>query len=556
MYALLGLWAAASIFALIAFFERPSWKRAVALGAINAAGLWTQYAFPFVMIAQGIVAAGWMVKTLNRKDRSLVGAHGGAPIGILLRVLLLYMSANLLAILIYLPWLPTAWGQITTWPNTGDPLPMAESLNVILNWFAFGITSPNAPLSIVVLMLVLGLLVFRGGNHQSRGWWAMLIPVLLCVVPTGIFLASGLFREANLKFLLPAQIGFALWLARGVWMLYTLPDYLRKREQRDLTADKAESTPSLYTGRGQYLRSKLRGGGALSAVQRNAARLAAVGSLIWLIGYQWGGVTRLYDDPAYQRADYRRIAAQLSDQAGANDAIILDAPNQEEVFSYYYRGDTPVYPLPPGLGGSDDETRSAVEQILAEHDRIFAVFWGEAERDPNRVVEVMLDQNAYGIDDTWIGDVRIARYAAEDGLTITMQSEAVFGNVIALDTIGLSSEAVTTGDVLQVQLHWVALQPLTTRYKAFVQLLNPDGTLAAQHDSEPVNGTGITTDWQVGETVIDNHGLLIPPDLASGEYTLIVGLYDTAEPYARLSVTGSETNPERDALVVTTITVE
>ena len=38
------------------------------------------------------------------------------------------------------------------------------------------------------------------------------------------------------------------------------------------------------------------------------------------------------------------------------DAIILDAPNQIEVFSYYYDGPAPVYGLPRGLGGDDAQT--------------------------------------------------------------------------------------------------------------------------------------------------------------------------------------------------------
>ncbi|MGV2435131.1 MAG UNVERIFIED_CONTAM: hypothetical protein LVT10_09880 [Anaerolineae bacterium] len=46
-----------------------------------------------------------------------------------------------------------------------------------------------------------------------------------------------------------------------------------------------------------------------------------------------------------------------------------------------------------------------------EVDTLFAVLWGEAERDPNRVVETVLDQIAFEVGDAWFGDVRLARYA-------------------------------------------------------------------------------------------------------------------------------------------------
>ena len=55
MYALLALWGAAGFWALIRFCERPTGRRALVLGVINAAGLWTQYAYPFLMLAQGVI---------------------------------------------------------------------------------------------------------------------------------------------------------------------------------------------------------------------------------------------------------------------------------------------------------------------------------------------------------------------------------------------------------------------------------------------------------------------------------------------------------------------
>src|SRR5262249_53734529 len=48
MYALLALWSAASFWALAGLLRRPSSRWALALALFNAAGLWTQYAFPFV----------------------------------------------------------------------------------------------------------------------------------------------------------------------------------------------------------------------------------------------------------------------------------------------------------------------------------------------------------------------------------------------------------------------------------------------------------------------------------------------------------------------------
>jgi hypothetical protein len=56
----------------------------------------------------------------------------------------------------------------------------------------------------------------------------------------------------------------------------------------------------------------------------------------------------------------------------------------------------------------------------------------------------------------------------------------------------------------------------------------------AQRDSEPNNNTALTNLWQVGETVQDNHAILLPSHLSTGDYRLIVGMYDINDASARL----------------------
>jgi hypothetical protein len=81
----------------------------------------------------------------------------------------------------------------------------------------------------------------------------------------------------------------------------------------------------------------------------------------------------------------------------------------------------------------------------------------------------------------------------------------------------------------------------------FLQLLDANGVLAAQRDSEPGGGLALTTTWTPETVVRDPHALLmaVPP----GEYTLIVGLYELDAPSLRLPVNGG------DYLVLATITV-
>jgi len=506
MYALLALWAAASLWALIALTlndsPRARTRAAVALALFNAAGLWTQYVYPALILAQGVLFVLWMLARARNRQ---------AFVPTLAR----YVVANVVTIALFAAWIPTAWAQLTTWPNTGEPPLLGEQLAVMGSYLTLGISAPYAAYSVpIVFVLLFGLLIV---GHDSRGRltaWRMLVPVVWTLTLAGGFVALGLFRDANLKFLLPIQAGFALWTARGLWVVWHLP----VTETR--------------------------------ALVRPLPKIAAVSGAALLTLNLVSALPPLYSAPEYQRDDYRAIVAAIQTDARPDKAVILNAPGQREAFEYYARGTLHTVPLPIGMTVDADATTRALESLLAENTRLYAVLWGTDERDPDGLVEQLLDTRAFEIDDRWYGRVRLVRYATDRDAGTPTESGARFGDSITLQDYALSGESVAAGDALLVRLTWVTDAPLTTRYKVFVQLLNPDGTLAAQRDAEPVGGLSPTITWATGQPVRDNHALLIPQALRAGEgYTLIVGLYDARNPAARLAV------DDGDALTLARVTV-
>lgn len=496
MYAQLGLWAAAALWCFAGFLREPGWKWALPLALANAAGLWTQYAYAFVMLAQG--AAFVVIHLTAAAQRATSSRHMETGLGGEVRRWRIYILANLLTVALYLPWLPIAWGQITTWPSTGQPTPLAEGLGTIIGWLMLGSAYTAADpswVAVALILMALGLRVRPGHAEEGRG---VLLVALWTALPVSVFLALELYRPANLKFLLPAQVGCALWMARGAAVLWALDTDSR------------------------------------SPLARALPRMAAALGVLGLAVTMWSALGPLYHDPAFQRADYRGIAARITAISGPDDAIILDAPNQEEVFRYYYRGDLPIYPLPAGLGGDDVAARAATQQVIDDHSAVFVIYWGEAERDPNRVIESTLASAAYEAESDWYGDVRLVRYITPAELPDITESGARFGNHITLTGYALSSTSARPGGALQLWLDWRTNAPLPTRYKVTVQLLDSDGTLVAQRDSEPGGGLALTTTWQPGETVTDRHALIIPDNLPPAQYALIIGLYDIDDPQSRL----------------------
>src|SRR5690606_15849340 len=114
------------------------------------------------------------------------------------------------------------------------------------------------------------------------------------------------------------QVGVALWFGRGVWMLWTGHALTVRSRLRRLTG----------RGDGEGLAGR--------DVIRFGMRLAALVSLLWMLTVLSEGLGALRTSESFRRADYRSIAADIMSSLRSGDAVILDAPNQQEVFGYYF----------------------------------------------------------------------------------------------------------------------------------------------------------------------------------------------------------------------------
>jgi hypothetical protein len=107
-------------------------------------------------------------------------------------------------------------------------------------------------------------------------------------------------------------------------------------------------------------------------------------------------------------------------------------------------------------------------------------------------------------------------------------NDALFGGSLLLKGHSIQPNGVVPqeDETLTLQLWWQALAPVDTDYTVFVHLLDTSGSIVAQGDGVPVDGRYPTSAWEVGESIIDPHSLILPPNLPDGEYRLVVGLYN------------------------------
>ena len=104
---------------------------------------------------------------------------------------------------------------------------------------------------------------------------------------------------------------------------------------------------------------------------------------------------------------------------------------------------------------------------------------------------------------------------------------ATFDDLAEFLGYDLKADSIAADRPLDLTLYWRTLnvEPITTTYTVFAQLIAPDGHLVAQHDAPPYPST---TAWVPGEIISDRHTLKIVDPTYRGPVTLIVGWYNSA----------------------------
>lgn len=467
MYALAAALGAACF--LLAGRYAASGERRHAVGYVltAAAGLYTHYSFAFVLIAVNLAALSAPIA-------------GRAP-----RPRLRWLALQLGALLLFVPWLPTAVRQVTSWPAAREPVSFVEAFFGSAAWALLGGTADRAA-RLAGLVGLAGLFVTANWRRKQS-----IVVLVWLFTPVGLMAGLGLYTESFAKFLIVAAPAMCLLL-------------------------------------GNHVGGRVVPG--LTAAQRRGVALMALffGGLTGLA--MSASLRNLYFDPAYARDDYRAIARLVQAGARPGDAVILNAPNQWEVFTYYHRSGAQVYPLPRTRPLDPQSTAAELEQIAARHDRLYVLWWGEAQADPARFVEDWLNTHAFKALDAWYGSVRLSIYALSTPAAAVAPSGARFGEAIRLEGYSLVASTLAPGDILQLTLFWRAEATPAARYKVFVHVTAaPDAPPVAQQDGEPGGGLRLTTAWLPGEQIADNHGVLLPPDMPPGEYQLAVGLYNVLD---------------------------
>lgn len=435
-------------------------------------------------------------------------------------------------VLIYTPWaLSVASFLLAHSKDWIRPVGLLAMLRQVLVVYSLGVTVPG------VLGLVLSLpfvLLFLLGLLTS--WWeewrsGLVLSLYLGLPLLGVFFISlqrPIFHERYLILIVPAYL---VTLAKGISAVRSFP-----------------IVTSFVKARLSSLTLRLPMAVSLA--------LLVVSSLYSLFNY--------FYVPQYVKSPPWPALAHLIEETGQEgDVIIYNYPDPSPV--YYNDGRLPILLLPTDFPLDVKGTTDSLNQLLADNRRIWLVPHKADNWDADGFVETWLDRHADKVRQEAIDSLRLNLYLTPQTFLGLMQSvEADFGHQVrllgyrlggdemAVDAYSLKMEP---GQVLPLTLYWQATASMEVDYTVFTHLLQEGNGLWGQKDNQPVGGSYPTSQWTVGEMVVDKYDILVSSEAPKGKYLLEVGLYDlvTGE---RLPVLDQEGQVMDDRVILVELEIE
>jgi hypothetical protein len=530
MYSMSLALTTASTWLMIGWLQRQRRSWAIAYTVVSWLALHTHYFSVFVLVAQNlfVLTRLFLIPVVKTLVFLLLEKRLKSLLQLPMRFTLInWLTLQATIAFFYGPWLLRVQGTLTNYHGNGDSPGMGDMVRRAGSVFLVGESVPA----------------------EQQLWWALLAGALLiwggvCLVRAG---ANGQRTLLLLSFYLGVPL-LATW-----WSAMQRPIF----NERYLVAAAPPFYLLLAVGLGQS--GWLAGWGARrlkpasatqSALKRTGLRaVIVVGVWLVLVLGLVLSLQRHYSDPVYSKTrGWRTLAATLVQwSAGLPPEKVRLAQNfPDPTLWYYYRGDVTHLVLPPG---AKDEAgaRAAVQGLrTAGVERVLLPLQPAINWDDRGIAAGTLATAYQLLYEAPIGVWPVQLYVAPP--TNLMPVDVAFQNGMKLVGIATQPATMTSGNVLAVALDWQGNgATLSGTEKVFVQLLNSAGQLVAQ-DDRPLS---LLTKQPIMSSLA-LYGILLPVTLPPGDYQLIAGLYDPAQPGAPRVLTTADV----DHTVIKTIPVE
>ncbi len=101
-------------------------------------------------------------------------------------------------------------------------------------------------------------------------------------------------------------------------------------------------------------------------------------------------------------------------------------------------------------------------------------------------------------------------------------------NKVVLIGYDVDKTDLRPGEAIRLTLYWRTGGKMGTDYTVFTHLIDEEGNIRGQMDSQPLEGDYPTSFWDIGEVIEDEYILAINESAPAGAYRLEVGMYELA----------------------------
>ncbi|MFQ5610655.1 MAG: glycosyltransferase family 39 protein [Anaerolineae bacterium] len=491
---------------------------------VAAAGLYALYYFAFLLIALNLFTGVYLLsQRASRRD------------------VLPWALAQFAVVVLYVPWLPTAWRQATNPPVPPWRSFIPPGRVLVESWTALSL----------------------GESVQPGQVWPILL-IFLTLFATGILATRRLrLAAANPGLRLPLWPLLVLYTFGSLLLIYGLSVLTPLYHVRYVFT----FSPAFYI---------LVAAGLVWMLAR--ARLVAVAFSLAILAGAIFSLRELHANPRYAADDFRAAVQLIEGRWQPGDVILVNAGYAYTALDYYFNGPlagrlrlTDFSPAegrmqaplvlqagtvngPPTLGFGDPaadfypmseaQTIAALEAVAEHYHRIWLLRAYDTVTDPNGIIRAWLrEESARQFEDqvfTGTSNIRVQGFLTRASSTPSVTDEIPFENGLQLAGYTPPPAQGEPGQPLRVVLWWLPTAPLETDYAVSLKLWNAADELAAQADEWPLGNLYFTSAWEPGQVVRHPMRLALPADLPVGRYRLDAEIYNpaTVRPLERLDGKG------------------
>jgi hypothetical protein len=523
----------------------PLWRRRtvrwLAIYIVAAAtGLYTLYYFAMLLIALNVLAFVYLAASW-RQGRPNVPQHIG-----------LWILAQGLIFVLWLPWLPTFWRQMTLPPVPAWRTPwtgvdnFAAALVESLAAFNVG-QSPPWPLQGLWAGVALAIVAVSFGytkkippgqtslaDSSPTALPAFWTPVAYVLLPTFTILAVSLWLTPiyHVRYLFTYSAGFILVTAAALVTLFRLRRWL------GITALLLVMTFSIAAIDQLWTNPLYRADDHRSAVAELARRWRPGDLILVNAGWVYPALTIYWPTELSDSngalpppiARLARLGAPPSSSEGTlADVVIVRTGSVDGLPSLGWgRAEADFFPL------SAEATETALADLAARYQRLWHYRLYDTVSDPEGRIRAWLESHTKPVDGyNYPGHdfLRVELYetgAPVDSGLPTHADSVEFGDALRLDAHS-APESIQAGRFLYTNLNWTALPSLpqiTSTLAMSLRLYGGDGAMVAQADASPLPPTSA---WLPGQSYGQALSLPIPMSLSPGVYQLQLLVYQQTD---------------------------